>query len=123
MEKISMVTEERVIFNDSKIILGRKKFDKEKDLFTIKVDDGEEIAFYNRKTDWNGILGDFWEFVDNYDSDKIVLAHCEDLWKTEDRKELDRVYNSYKTLTESIAMAFNYNTRMALDFAEEYMRG
>jgi hypothetical protein len=121
MEKINMVTEERIIFNDYKIILKRQKYDKEKDTFSIKVNDDAEVQFTNRKTDWNGILGDFLEFVDYYKRDKIVLAHCEDFWGIEAREELDRVYNSYAKLADAITEAFAYNVCTALNFAEEYI--
>lgn len=122
MDKLSTVVRETIDFADIEVALKRIiKNNAEKDLFTIKVGDDKEVAFYNRKTDWNGILGDFWEFVKNYDRDIIVLAHCEDLWRTDDRKELDRVYFSYSILSESIIKAFGGNVCLALEFAEEYL--
>ena len=123
VKRIEMSTEEILYFAGIKIVLRRKDCDNEKNMFTIKVGDNMGVAFYNRRTDWNNILGDFWEFVKNYDRDKIVLAHCEDLWRTDDRKELDRVYVSYSILSESIMRAFDGDICLALEFADDYTAG
>lgn len=120
MKKFGTTTQERVIFNNNVITLTCSDFDKKRNYFTIEIDD-TEVHFNNRKTDWNGILGDFWEFVKNYNRDKITLAHCEDLWRTDDREELNRVYTSYLILSKSIISAFGGNVCLALEFAEEYL--
>jgi hypothetical protein len=124
MEKLSTVTEETLYYADVEIVLRRIINDEEKALFSIKVGDGKAVGFYNRRNaDWNGILGDFWEFVNSYNRDKITLAHCEDLWRTDDRKELDRVYTSYLILSKSIIEAFGGNVCLALNFADDYTAG
>ena len=121
MESV-MVTKENVVFENGQVLaLTFQRVKEGETLYSITGDNGT-VAFGNREGDWGDMFSDFIEFVEEYECDKIVLAHCEDLWRADEkeRKLLEDVYRSYMTLTKAIIDAIGSKT-VALACAREYI--
>ena len=121
MESV-MVTKENVVFENGQVLaLTFQRVKEGETLYSITGDNGT-VAFGNREGDWGDMFSDFIEFVEEYECDKIVLAHCEDLWRADEkeRKLLEDVYRSYMTLTKAIIDALGSKT-VALACAREYI--
>ena len=119
MESIT-TTKENVVFENGQVLtLTYQKVSDNEALYSITGGNGT-VAFGNRVGSWYEIFCDFVEFVEEYSCDKIVLAHCEDLWRIGERDELEKVYRSYMTLTKAIIEAIGSKT-VALACAREYI--
>lgn len=119
MESVT-TTKENVIFENGQVLtLTYQRVKEGETLYSITGDNGT-VAFGNREGDWGDMFSDFIEFVEEYDCDKIVLAHCEDLWRIDERIRLEDVYRSYMTLTKAIIDAIGSKT-VALACAREYI--
>lgn len=114
------ITKENVVFENGQVLtLTYQRVSENEALYSITGDNGT-VAFGNRVGGWYDAFSDFVEFIETYQCDKIVLAHCEDLWRVGERDELERVYRSYMTLTKAIIDAIGSKT-VALACAREYI--
>lgn len=116
----TVITKENVVFENGQVLtLTYQKVSDNEALYSITGDNGT-VAFGNRVGGWDEIFGDFVDFIEEYECDKIVLAHRGDLWHMDYRNELERVYRSYMTLTKAIIDAIGSKT-VALACAREYI--
>lgn len=114
------ITKENVVFENGQVLtLTYQRVTETEALYSITGDNGT-VAFGSRVGGWNSIFADFVEFVEEYSCDKVVLAHCEDLWRVDDRKLLEEIYRSYMTLAKAITDAIGSKT-VALACAREYI--
>jgi hypothetical protein len=116
----TVITKENVVFGNGQVLtLTHQRVSENETLYSITGDNGT-VAFGNRVGDWGDMFNDFIEFVYEYDCDKIVLAHCEDLWRIDERIRLEDIYRSYMKLTKAIIGAIGSKT-VALACAREYV--